>query len=585
MKTRPLPSRAFPALARFGLIALLALGSEVFAAALASSQLLVKNPDGTWSFPTLTVGGKTWNAGAYDFSYAGYNYGERDDFIGIPAATQTISAATNEDITDKLNAALAALPSGGTVLIPAGSFRIGTGSRAVNVTTDNTVIKGAGIGVTTLAVDPSYHSAPAVDDRQTATFGTGAITFQKPESAGWQYSRSTTTASKPVPLGARTITVASAAAFSVGDTIIIRQIMWEDFVRKNANNPAKAPKALRWTNYDAANKPLFSNAGDSFPFMRRIVAKNGDVLSLDVPIPRELDPANMPVTVGPLPNPALRNCGLRDLTLTAAPEEGAAAESSVGSTIMIKGLVNGLFKNVEIASFRTMGFGTAYPVNVSFLDCTVANAINCGGGGSGYGFYIKGQNLLYKNCTATNVRHGYTTAAPATCNIVIKDCKSRDYRFNTGLTGECVDDTHLKYAYGILWDNHHAKEAGLLMINRGTLSSDAYETCGWAIVWNYENEGYNTKSAEGHDLRHNFLGVTPAEFGIVVGAHAGSGPAGIRVHDGYSRQSGTTQGVAITTPALQVGTVSNRVLFELTGQPVAGSIYDVQLKQRAKLLP
>ena len=583
MKHRSLPSAAF---VRFGLIALLAAGSGLFAA---NSRLLVKETDGSWSFPTLNAGGKSWNAGAFDFSYAGYHYGEREDFTGIPAATQTISATVNEDITEKLNAALAALPSGGTVLIPAGTFRIGSGGKSVNVTIDNTVIKGAGIGRTTLQVDATYHAAEAPADRQNAAFGTGVINFQKTDSSSWHYARATggTVAKSPVALGSRTLTVANAATLNVGDPIVIRQIMSEKFVRQNAFNPAKAPRPLRWTNYDSDNQPKFTDASHAFAFLRRIVAKKDDALLLDVPIPRDLDPAEMPITVSPLQTELLRNCGMQDLTFTAAPEDGVTTpESDIGTTLAIKGLNNGLFKNVEIASFRTQAFMTSHSVNVTFLNCIAANARNCGGGGSGYGFYIKGQNLLYKNCTASKTRHGFTTAAPQTSNIVIKGCKSVDSRFNTDITtGECVDDTHLKYAYAILWDNHYSKDAGLLMVNRGTLSGDAYETCGWSIVWNYESAGLNTKSSTGHDMRRNFVGVTPAEFGIVVGAHAATGPDDIRVHDGYTRFPATAQGTRITTPALQVGPVSQRVLFELTGQPVTPSLYDVQFAQRAKLLP
>lgn len=554
----------------------------------ATSRLLTKSADGAWRFDTVELGGRAWNAGVFDFSYAGYRYGEREDFTGIPADTRTISAASGEDITDKLNAALTALTQGGTVRIPAGTFRIGTGKTgdAVLVTTDNTVLRGAGPGRTRLVVDPTYHSAEKTADRQSASFGTGVIAFGKPGGAWFYGPLSTTTVAKTVPLGARALTVADASAFSVGDTLVLRQLMWERFVAKNASNPDKAPQTLRWTNYDADNRPKFSNAGNSFAFLRRVLAKDGDTLLLDVPIPRVLDPADMPITVATVSAPLLRNCGLADLSLSAPDEEGAEKESSIGTTLQIRGLVDGLFKNVAIESFRTLAFATAYAVNVSFLNCSAANAINCGGGGSGYGFYIKGQNLLYKNCSVESVRHGFTTAAPQTCNIVIRDCSSRNLRFNSDLpSGEAVDDTHLKYAYALLWDGHRSRDAGLLMVNRGTLSGDAYETCGWAIVWNYQSAGINTKSFAGKDMRRNLLALTPAEFGLVVGAHSAGGPAGIRVHDGYARWPSTTQGKPITTPDLQVGQTAGRVLYENIGQPVAGSIYDIQLAQRAKLLP
>ncbi len=568
------------------------IDNVVFARQGSPSQLLARKPDGTWSFPTVKVGGKSWNAGTYDFSYAGYIYGERDDFIDIPSATRTISAVNNEDITDKLNAALAALPNGGTVIIPAGTFRIGAGktNNAVSVGTDNTVIKGAGMGVTLLKVDPTYHVAS-----QASTFSYGVIAFTKPKSSNWFYGGGITTATETVLLGARAITVADASAFSVGDAIVIRQVMWKSFVEQYAYNDSLAvydaslaAKPWRWTNYDANNNPLFNNKNHSFRYYRKVVSKNGNTLSLDVPIPHELNPVNMPVSVGGPGVVPLRNCGMQDLTLTADPEDGVdRPQSSLGTTIMIGGLVHGLFKNVAIDSFRSLGFATNQSVNISFINCVGSNGLNGGEGGAGYAFYIKGQNLLYKNCLAFHCGAGFTSAGPTGSNIVIKNCRSKDYRWNPDRTsGQQVDDTHVKFAHGILWDNHYSKEAGMLMVNRGTLSGAAYETCGWSIVWNAQNEGWDTKSSTGVSFRHNYLGLTPAEFGMVIGPHAGNGPAGISVRDGYRYYPSSSKGVAVRTSTnLQVGTAVNRVLYEYTGQPVAESLYDIQFAQRAKLLP
>src|SRR5690606_1176947 len=100
------------------------------------------------------------------------------------------------------------------------------------------------------------------------------------------------------------------------------------------------------------------------------------------------------------------------------------------------------------------------------------------------------------------------------------------------------------------------------------------------------------------------LAITPLQFGLVIGAHSGPGrglisnlgthaattSVGLRVSDGYTRinddnfQSPDDWGVAITTPAAQVGEISQRVMFEHTGVPVAESIYDIQFAQRAKFL-
>jgi len=303
----------------------------------------------------------------------------------------------------------------------------------------------------------------------------------------------------------------------------------------------------------------------------------------------------MPVTVAKSyqANKQIYNCGMQDITFTAVDGEAGVnpKNKSIGTTLQIKGLHNGYFKNIDIASFRSIAFGTTYSTMITFENCKAQNAQNCGGGGAGYGFYIRGQNMLYKNCYAYKVRHGYTTASPQTSNIVIKDCVSDSYTLNPEtFKDEAIDDTHVKYSHGILYDNHYANKAGLVNTNRGTESTLAYETCGWSIVWNYKNEGYNTKDPDpndpnkfANDNARNLLGITPAEYGIVVGAHAGSGPDGIRVQDGYSRYPVKTSGQTVTDPSLHVGSNSNRVLFEGVGKRELHSLYDIMFSKRAKL--
>lgn len=602
-----------------------------------SSLMTRTSPTAPWTFPSVSVNingtsnpvqTKPFKADAFNFSYAGYNYGEREIFVGIPTAAdnpacvQNITAAQNTDITQKIIDAIAALPAtlGGTVNIPAGNYFIGENKigDAIVVSKNNVVIKGAGMGLTILNVHPTYHSAALVADRQDATFGKAVINFVLPlsndnDSGDWINGSAPGNAAfvtVPILLGDKLITVSDPSNTLIeGATVNIRQIMWPAFVEANAY-VAGATKPWKWTTYNAANEPLFNVPKYGLSYIRKIVKREGNLLTLDIPLPHDLDPANKAnatdkgITVVPraLSN-FVQNSGLQDLSFAGTAEDGvSSSESSMGTTVMATGLMNGLFKNVSVLSFRSLGLATGFAVNTSFINCSVSNAANCGGGGAGYGFYIRGQNLLYKNCFADNVRHGYTTAAPQTSNIVIKNCSALNYRFNTGInSGETVDDTHLQYSHGILWDNHYSKGAGLMMVHRGNQSGLAYQTCGWGIVWNYENEGINPLSPTGNDLRRNLIGITPGLFGIVVGAHSAHGlglvtnvqsktSPGIRVADNYTRINGDNMqpadwGSAITTATAQVGGGSKRVLFEHSGSPVAESIYDIQFAQRTKVLP
>lgn len=511
----------------------------------------------------------------------------------MPAASITLVAAPGANITQALNQAIADLPEGGgTVRIPAGTYEIGRAEepRTVTVNRDNVFLRGAGVGLTTLRVSAEYHAPADVHgNRLPNTYNEGVINFAKGDSAGWRYGPNGAGIAAPVEIGSREITVDNPGAFSVGDRIVIRQQFWREFVEAYAFNPVQYPaRPWRWAKYDAAGAPLFTDKANSFTYRRKVVAKVGATLRLDVPLPRRLDVADQAVSVAVLHTPLLRNCGMIGLTLTAVPEAGVElARDSLGATLMVGGLEDGLFRDVHIASFRSLAFATAYAVNVSFIECRASDALARGDGGKGYGFYVRGQNLLYQRCIAERVRHGYTTASAHTSNVVFKDCQSFDYGFDAGMPpGEYVDDTHLMYSHGVLWDGHRSRRAGLLMVNRGDLSS-GYQTCGWAVVWNYRNEGEApgwpgpaTEDHEvGHDCRENLLALSPVEFGFVVGAHVGAGPKGLRVYDGYTRWPDTNFGTLVTNPALHVGP-SGKVLYEHVGAPVAYSLYEALLASR-----
>lgn len=566
------------------------------------SQLLTRDAAGRWVFPAVTLGDREWRANAYDFSYAGYRYGEREQPDGVPSAVVTLDVTPGENITKALNTAIQSLRAteGGTVLIPAGTYEIGAykmdtpeAQRVVTIDHDNVFLRGAPGGATVLRVSADYHP-PGGD-----TYNEGVITFSRDDSQGWHYSPNGTAATRPVEFGSREIEVENPGNFEVHDVIVIRQQMWRSFVEMYAFDPVTAPsRPWRWASYDAAGNVAFEHGKNSFTYRRRVLGKEGSVLRLDVPIPRRLDPADARVNVIRTHVALLRNCGLIDLTFTAVPEAGVTkAQDSLGSTLMIRGLLDGLFRNVNIASFRSIAFGTGFASHLSFIECRAADALNRGEGGRGYGFYIRGQNLLYLRCTAERLRHGYTTASPQTSNVVIKDCVSNDYTFNSDLPpGEYVDDTHLKYSHGLLWDGHRANEAGLLMVNRQRHSgNEAYETCGWAVVWNYRNEGNSpgfqgtpTKDySRGHDCRETTLALTPQGFGLVIGAHAGSGPDGLIVRDGYKwlptvPRMTTDKGRIVTNPALHVPAHS-RVLYEHVGSPVAYSLYEALFASREPL--
>jgi hypothetical protein len=89
--------------------------------------------------------GELWNTSRLpDFSKAGYRGGQTPP---SPAVTQTISASLGNGTNDATAAFQTALNTGGTIYIPAGTYKI---TRRLNFTKSNTILRGAGQNQTTL---------------------------------------------------------------------------------------------------------------------------------------------------------------------------------------------------------------------------------------------------------------------------------------------------------------------------------------------------------------------------------------------------------------------------------------------------
>jgi hypothetical protein len=530
------------------------------------TKLLSKDGNGDWQFNTLKVGGKTWNIGEFDFSYAGYKYNDQAYGTGVPIKIITIEASIGEDITDKINEAVNTLKStsGGIVKIPAGSFKLGTNRKVAKVTCDNVIIRGAGKDATLLTVDSTYGSS---DD-----FSIGAIQFGGDYS--WKDATplnhpelSFTTVASDIVKGSRSVTVADAASFSVGDYINIRQQQWPAFNAQFFNGTAS----------------LLTNNSYAFHYLRRIVDKKGNTITLDIPLDLDLSPANKIIDFYKVDSFFVKNVGLEALSIDVmangtitydASGKKVIKNTNTGTAVAFTGVWNGWAKDVKLTNINSLGFAASYSSGLTFDSCSVDTARNRNGGGSGYGYYIKAQNLLYINSSANEVRHGFTTANPVTSNIVIKNCRSSNLGFDAGLAGEAVDDTHIGFAHGILFDNHHMDASGLFMFYRGSLSTNAFHTCGWAVVWNVYDSARNPNKMHQDEIK-----ITPGLYAYVIGVHGGED---LKIYDGAQRDPDVT-GQIEKDPALHVGSFANKVLYEGIGLPglEPSSLYDIMYKMRS----
>jgi hypothetical protein len=151
-----------------------------------------------------------------DFSYCGYHASEK----GLPssddiAATLTLSAGEGNQ-APTIQAALdkVAAAGGGVVALDAGTFEMEGGLTIP----DKTILRGAGIGISTLALTSLSSNFISMGNADVGTETTGVTT-----SITDDY----------VPVGASDITVASTADFTIGQTIFVQRKASAAWIKAN----------------------------------------------------------------------------------------------------------------------------------------------------------------------------------------------------------------------------------------------------------------------------------------------------------------------------------------------------------------
>ena len=153
-----------------------------------------------------------------DFSYCGYHASEKPLPLDNTTASLTVSPGEG-DQAPKIQAALdkVAAAGGGVVALDAGTFKMGEGLTIRS----NTVLRGAGVGVSTLALSnltSDFISIGATDVGNVTKGVTTNITDSY------------------VPVGTSTVTVASADGFTVGQTVFIQRTASAAWIEANGMN-------------------------------------------------------------------------------------------------------------------------------------------------------------------------------------------------------------------------------------------------------------------------------------------------------------------------------------------------------------
>ena len=295
-----------------------------------------------------------------------------------------------------------------------------------------------------------------------------------------------------VPVGARTLSVASAAGYAVGDRIVLERNAnqeWIDALGMDACNTVG-------TSYDTSDVNnstcLNTEAPDTstawvpgayvLKYERRIVALSGRTLTLDAPVVNSIDAkwgggsiwkyayADRP-----------EKCGLEDLY---ADSSFVAANDELHSygLVNVVNVENAWVKNVTAVHFYhgvlLAGGGAAF---VTVTDSTALDPVAIATGGRMYPFHIDdAQTTLVMRCTSRAARHDFVTGSTVPGPNVFLDGSATLSKAEMG--------PHHRWATGTLWDAlHHSTVSGTNYqgaVNRGNSGSGH----GWAgaqqVFWN-----------------------------------------------------------------------------------------------------
>lgn len=412
-----------------------------------------------WTPPTLEDNFYTDKI-LQDYSHAGYRMSDvpipfvegpvfdvsQSPYNADPTGATDSTAAIQQAIDDAGNA------GGGVVYLPAGTYTISPiGSGAIlRITQSGVVIRGDGPGQTFL-LNTAYQMR-----------GRRVIHAFAPSSASW-----TSNNTPSVPLAndlmgpTREIPVLDTSIFEVGDNVIIRNTITEDWIDEH-NEP-------NWSGFTS------SLSGIAYARTIQAIDHQNNVLIVDIPtryalkirdgarVHRAIRPLSEigleDFSIGNVQHPATSGWGNEDYTV-----QGRAAYD-VHGTYLVE------FQRVEnswmrrIHSFRppqnslnahmlSNGVRLAHARLITLESVHMQRAQYGGGGGNGYMFRMSGasDNLLV-NCLSSNNRHGFVFSGMAAHGNVIHDSVDRTTRWAASMTPSgSGSDHHMHFSHSNLID-------------------------------------------------------------------------------------------------------------------------------------
>jgi hypothetical protein len=389
-----------------------------------------------------------------DFSYAGYMAGEKS----IPdVPIKVVVPVVSGDATLRIQSAIdyvSKLPLDkngfrGAVLLQKGTYKV-RGQLKIN--SSGVVLRGSSVNQTTII--------GAGTDRQTLIRIVGLNNKIK--------GREISSADAYVPVNATRFSVQSANNLKEGDHVIIHH-----------------PSTLKWIQtlhtetFGGGISALGWKPGErDLYFDRKIVAVNGNTITLDAPLTTALDTTYGISTIASYSWPGrIQNVGIENLSLESTYDAGNAKdEAHRWMAITMESAEDAWVRQVNFKYFAGSAVNLLETTKrITVEDCKSLEPISEIGGQRRYTFLTTGQQTLFQRCYAENGYHDFAVGFCAPGPNAFVQCQSElPYSFSGTIDS---------WASGVLFDIVNVDGEALRFGNREQDGQGAGWSAANSVFW------------------------------------------------------------------------------------------------------
>ena len=403
-----------------------------------------------------------------DFSHAGYKNGEVD----IPILSVVLEIGPIEgDNTAHIQSAIdqvSGLPFDengfrGALLLKPGLYPV---HGIIYISSSGVVLRGSGEGSSSTDNTILQGKGDTPHQRSLIVIGGNEKTRWRDDVPG---SRVDIT-SEYVPAGSRTIEVEDASKFTVGDNMIIRH-----------------PSTDAWlaaVDYGGTAGDVLWQPGEIDMYFNRFITRiEVNKIKMDAPLYHELDiTLSQPYAWIFTRSNLITGSGIENLRVdieTSSSED----EDHIWNGIRFVRVEDCWAKNVTVLHFGFAGFFFEDATRSTVLDCSALEPHSLIEGSRRYNFNLGNacNNILFKNCHASEGRHAYVSNGTSTVSgIVFTNCSS--------VEDHTSSESHRRWGQGLLWDkisiNSDNTTRVLGLYNRGDYGTGHGWTGTNQVAWN-----------------------------------------------------------------------------------------------------